>query len=128
MLDWANPLAVLVGGGTGALARYAIGHWAARFHSVQDFPWHTFAINVVGSFLLGLVAYWYAQRPADRLVWYVLLGTGFCGGFTTFSTFSVELLTMLEKDRLAAAATYSCGSVAAGLLAAYAAMRVVKWG
>jgi hypothetical protein len=72
--------AVLVGCGGRALALHAVGHRPARFHSVQAFSWHTFAVNVLGSCLLGLVACWYAQRSADRLAGNVLLGTGFCGG------------------------------------------------
>lgn len=117
--DW---LAVALGGGFGAWLRYAIGHWAARFDAVQHFPWHTFGINVVGSFVLGLVAVCYKDRP----MWFLLLGTGVCGGFTTFSTFSVETLTLLEKDRLWSAVAYAGGSVLAGLLAALVAMRIAR--
>src|SRR5206468_273260 len=67
MPDW---LAVLVGGGAGALARYAVGHWAsARFpHTLLDFPWHTFGINVAGSFVLGLVAGWCGGRERTTLL------------------------------------------------------------
>ena len=121
MPDW---LVVVLGGGAGALARYAVGHWAsARYpQALLDFPWHTFGINVLGSFVLGLVAVWCRDRPT----WFLLLGTGFCGGFTTFSTFSVELLTLLEKDRPAAAAAYAGGSVAAGLLGAALAVRLAR--
>lgn len=121
MPDW---LLVFFGGGLGAAARYAVGRAVAdRFpHALLDFPWHTFGINVLGSFALGLCAVWCKDRPT----WFFLLGTGVCGGFTTFSTFSVELLTMLEKDRTAAAAGYAGGSVAAGLLGALLAVRLAR--
>jgi CrcB protein len=122
LTGWANPLAVMLGGAAGAWCRYAVGHWADRFHAIQTFPWHTFAVNVLGSFVLGLVAVWYRDRPA----WLLLLGTGFCGGFTTFSTFSVELVTMLEKGRTAAAVAYAGGSVAAGIIGAIVAMRMAR--
>ena len=122
LTGWANPLAVLLGGAAGAWCRYAVGHWAAQFHAIQTFPWHTFAVNVLGSFVLGLVAVWYRDRPA----WFLLLGTGFCGGFTTFSTFSVELVTMLAKGRTAAAVAYAAGSVAAGIAGAVVAMRLAR--
>lgn len=122
LTGWTNPLAVVFGGAVGAWSRYAVGHWAARFHAIQTFPWHTFAVNVFGSFVLGLVAVWYKDRP----VWFLLLGTGFCGGFTTFSTFSVELVTMLEKGRTAAAVAYAAGSVAAGIAGAVVAMRLAR--
>src|SRR5262245_56705378 len=121
MPDW---LVVLLGGGAGAVARYALGHQAAAWfpHTLRHFPWHTFAINVLGSFVLGLVAVWCKDRPT----WFFLLVTGVCGGFTTFSTFSVELLTMLEEDRTGAAAAYAGGSVAAGLLGAMFAVRLAR--
>ena len=121
MPDW---LAVLLGGGAGALARYAVGHWAsARFpDALLAFPWHTFGINVLGSFALGLVVVWCKERPT----WLYFLGTGVCGGFTTFSTFSYQLVTLLEKDRPAAAAAYAGGSVAAGLLGAVLAVRLAR--
>jgi CrcB protein len=125
LTGWANPLAVVLGGAAGAWCRYAISHWAARFHAVQTFPWHTFSINVIGSFALGLLAgWWHAAHP--KPFWWFLLGTGFCGGFTTFSTFSVELVTMLEKDRTAAAVAYAAGSVAAGIMGAIFAMRMAR--
>jgi CrcB protein len=123
---WANPLAALVGGGAGAWLRYEVGRWAAGYHAVQTFPWHTFGINVLGSFLLGLLVVWYKNHPQP--FWWVLLGTGFCGGFTTFSTFSVETLAMLEKGRTWAAAGYAGGSVAAGLVAAIVAVRLARGG
>lgn len=119
---WLNPIAVAVGGGIGCLARYGLSWLATELPTA--FPWITFGINVFGSFLLGLFVVWYRSHPQP--VWYLLLGTGFCGGFTTFSTFSVETLDLIEKDRLSAAALYAGGSVAAGLLAAVVAVRIAK--
>jgi fluoride exporter len=116
----AHPcVLLLVGGGLGANARYWLGEWFKARHWSDAFPWHTFAINVVGSFVLGLVAATCKDRPA----WQLLLGVGVCGGFTTFSTFSVEVLAMIEKDRLLAAAGYAVGSVVAGVMGAALAMR-----
>lgn len=117
-------LAVVGGGAVGCVARYAAGRAAPLLIDPQFFPWHTFAINVAGSFVLGLVAVWYQSHPQPA--WYLLLGTGFCGGFTTFSTFSLETLTLLEKDRPAAAAVYAVGSVAAGILAAGLAVKLAR--
>jgi CrcB protein len=110
---------VAVGGGAGAVLRYAAGRWAAGYHAVQEFPWHTLGVNVVGSFVLGAVAVWCKDRPG----WFLLLGTGLCGGFTTFSTFSLETLTLIEKGRGWAATGYVTGSVAAGLVGAAVAVR-----
>ncbi|OWK37700.1 fluoride efflux transporter CrcB [Fimbriiglobus ruber] len=121
---WVNPIAVFFGGAVGSLARYAIGRWASSYPAIETFPWHTFGINVLGSFILGLVAVW--CKDADRRTWFLLFGTGVCGGFTTFSTFAVETLTMLEKDRVAAAGAYVGGSIAAGLLGAMIAVRIAR--
>ncbi len=115
-------LIVMVGGGLGANARYWLGVGFKDRGWTDHFPWHTFGINVVGSFVLGLVAVAYGHRPA----WYHLLGVGLCGGFTTFSTFSVETLLLLEKNRGLAAAGYAVGSVLAGLFGAWCGMKLAR--
>ncbi len=117
-------LAVAGGGAVGSVLRYALGRWLTEFDAVRHFPWHTFAINVAGSFVLGLVAVGYKAHPQPA--WYLLLGTGFCGGFTTFSTFSLETLTLLDQDRPVAATGYAAGSVLAGLAAAWAAVKLAR--
>ena len=119
---WLKPLAVVVG--VGAWARYAVAWLVAGRSEGAAFPWPTFGINVVGSFLLGLFVVWFRTHPQP--VWYLLLGTGFCGGFTTFSTFSIETLELIEKDRLGLAVLYASGSVAAGLMGAMLAVRIAK--
>ncbi|MCZ2343703.1 MAG: fluoride efflux transporter CrcB [Bacteroidales bacterium] len=115
--------AVASGGAAGAVSRYVLGrfasHWAAG--AIEHFPWHTFGINVLGSFLLGLFAVWYKSHSQSH--WWLLLGTGFCGGFTTFSTFSLETLALIERDRWGSAMFYAFGSVAVGLVAAWCAAR-----
>ncbi len=117
MSDWLLSLLVFVGGGTGAVARFWIGHWLA---TPSGFPWATFSINVAGSFLLGVLAVVLKDRPG----WLVLLGAGFCGGFTTFSTFSLESLRMLEEHAYWNAGAYAAGSVIAGLMGAWLGVRV----
>jgi CrcB protein len=104
-------LAVFAGGCAGALARAGLIELAPP-HAGQ-WPWVTFGVNVAGSFLLG----WIATRrgPADRVR--ALVGTGFCGALTTFSTMQLELLHLLDADRVGVAALYAGGSVAAGLAA-----------
>jgi fluoride exporter len=113
---------LLVGGGLGANARYWLGEYFKTRHWSDTFPWHTFAINVAGSFALGLVAVLLKDRPA----WALFLGVGVCGGFTTFSTFSVEALVMIEKGRTLAAAGYAVGSVVAGVMGAALAVRLAR--
>ena len=125
-----HPVTLLaVGGGAGANARYWLGHYIAewqlrRFERVE-FPWATLLINVSGSVVLGFVAAAWLHHPDPaRRNWYLLLGTGFCGGFTTFSTFSYEALKLMQDGKPWAAAGYVVGSVAAGLLGVWAAVRI----
>ena len=125
MPEWTAlkyPLAVFLGGGLGAVARWGVNRSFAGSAWAEPFPWPTFLINVLGSFFLGILAVVARDRPG----WYALLGTGFCGGFTTFSTFSVELLKLLDDDRPAAAAGYAFGSVLAALLGAWLGVRLLK--
>ena len=110
-------LYVALGGAAGAVARFALAEWiTARAHGA--FPWGTFAVNVLGSLVLGAVLGAYPSSDA----WAVrsLLAVGFCGAFTTFSTFGYELLVLLEARYYAAAAAYVGASLAAGLLAVFA--------
>lgn len=116
-----NLLAVFVGGGAGCLLRHAVGI-AIGPHA---FPYATFAANVAGCLLIGCfggLAERYRLGEPVRL----LLTTGLCGGFTTFSTFSRECVAMLQSGRVAAFLLYAIGSVVAGIIAAavgYALLR-----
>ena len=107
-----NALFVFLGGGTGSVLRYLVGLWIGS----AAFPWATFAVNAVGSFAIGLLGGW-----ASRFGWSeetrLLLTTGLCGGFTTFSTFSKESLAIAEAGRWSAFAAYAFGSVAVGIAA-----------
>lgn len=109
-------LAVAAGGFVGAPARWLADRAISRRLST-DFPIGTVAINTAGSLLLGLLtglslAHRLPQATDD------LLGTGFCGAFTTFSTWSYETVSLLERDELAKAGLNALGSLAAGLVAA----------
>jgi fluoride exporter len=131
--DWLTHPAVLLalGGGAGANARFYLGRWVAELQlrnaGAVTFPWGTFLINVSGSAILGVLAgLCLGHADPARRVWYVLLGTGFCGGFTTFSTFSYEAVELIREGRFGPALAYVFGSVLAGLAAAALAMRAVR--
>jgi fluoride exporter len=101
-------LLVAVGAAVGAPARYLLGLW---LNGRAPLPWGTFTANVAGSLLLGFFA-----RAGLGEQAHALLGTGFCGAFTTYSTFAWETHTLLEVNRLHAA-TYALGSLAVGVAA-----------
>jgi fluoride exporter len=110
-------LLVLAGGMIGAPARYLADRAVQARHDTV-FPWGTLAVNVFGSAVLGFLLG--AQRhlglPAPAMA---LLGTGFCGGLTTFSTFGYETLRLLEDGALGEAGVNVIGSLVAGVLAAW---------
>jgi CrcB protein len=110
---------LLSGGALGTWARYGLSVLFKQRGWALTFPWGTFAINVTGSFVLGVVFVLIdTQRHPERGKWFLLLGTGFCGGYTTFSTFSLETyeLAVVRKQPWLAVA-YALGSVVAGLAA-----------
>lgn len=113
-----TALLVLAGGLLGAPARFLTDAWVQARHASRV-PWGTITVNLVGSLLLGLVA---GLSGAGHLpAWgLTLVGTGFCGALTTFSTLSFETWRLLEERLWLTAAAQAVGSVAAGLLAAAA--------
>ncbi|WP_375462380.1 fluoride efflux transporter CrcB [uncultured Methylobacterium sp.] len=118
-----NLLLVLIGGGLGSLARYGVGVASLRLGS--DFPYGTLAINVVGSVLMGLFTGWFTMRggaPALRL----FVATGLLGGFTTFSSYALEGVLLLERGATGAAAAYIVGSVALGLAGLFAGLLLMR--
>lgn len=116
--------AIALGGALGTLARY--GTDRAIVVSSTGFPWATFAVNVTGSFLLGLVVTLVVERwPPTRYV-RPFAAIGFCGGFTTFSTLAVETTQRAQHGHVVLAAGYVLASLAAGLLAALVGMALAR--
>ena len=112
------PLRVLLisaGAVLGANARYWLGVVFARVVT-PGFPWATLTVNVSGSLLLGGFVGWSARRMPQP-GWSLVLAVGFCGAYTTFSTFGYELFAMLQERSLGQAALYIVASVALGLAA-----------
>ena len=118
-IDRRELAAIFVGGMAGSLLRA----WIARDFAASDgdWPWAIFAINVSGSFVLGLLAG--LALSGDSLV---LAGTATIGSYTTFSTMQLELVQMIDRDRYALAGSYALSSVLAGVLAIYAGTLLVR--
>jgi CrcB protein len=111
-----DVLWVGVGGGVGAITRYLLGLWIAeRFGTA--FPWGTFVINVTGSLLIGIILTVLTDKVVADPVWRLLLVVGFLGGYTTFSSYPVEALTLANAGECVFALAYVLGSNVVGLLA-----------
>jgi CrcB protein len=118
-------LAVAAGGALGSVARYGVSLYAGRWFGT-DFPWGTLFINVSASFLLGALAELFALRWDTTPEIRVLLVVGVCGGYSTFSTFSLEVVTLMNRGATVAAGAYAVGSVVLSVAALLAALRAVR--
>ena len=123
-VDRRELAAIFLGGVIGALAR--LGLVEALAPTPGRWPWATFTVNVAGALALG----YFTTRLQERLPLSAyrrpLLGTGFCGAFTTFSTMQLELLRMLDAHHFALAAGYAAASVALGYAAVHVASALVR--
>lgn len=120
---FSSLIYVALGGAVGASLRYLTGLWALRLVG-PGFPVAIIAVNIVGSFLMGAFAVFAAQRGLMHLS--PLVMTGFLGGFTTFSAFSLEAVTLVERGQFGAAAGYVGLSVIGSILALILGMWLMR--
>ena len=111
-----NLLLVMLGGALGAGARHLVGRATLDLWG-PAFPWGTLAVNLLGGFLMGLLAGSLARIGQGGEQWRLLLGVGVLGGFTTFSAFSLETVTLLERGQFGLAIGYILASVAGAVAA-----------
>jgi CrcB protein len=121
-----RTLLVGIGGLVGSIARYWMAGWVQALNGT-DFPVGTLAVNVAGSFVIGLLMVLALDRALLGADTRILLTTGFCGGFTTMSTFSYETLALFREGSPAAAAENIAATLIACLLATCGGMFVARW-
>ena len=120
-----NILLVALGGSIGSIGRYLCQKWFTDNY-IHSFPWGTFTVNVLGCFLIGI--FWGISFKSfdSNESWKLLLMTGLCGGFTTFSAFTLEGIGLIKEQKMALFFSYVAASVLLGLAATYAGMRLTR--
>lgn len=119
-----NILLVFLGGGFGSSLRYIIGKYLNNTET--GIPYGTFAANIIGSLLIGIILGLAAKNNTLSQSHTLLLATGFCGGFTTFSTFAYENHMFLKSGDFTSFAVYTIASFVVGFLAVFAGMYLAK--
>lgn len=117
-------LGLAFAGAFGALARYGLDEWIGRRGGA--FPWGIFVVNVSGAFLIGFLVTWMEPRFEDVSWLRTAVLTGFLGAYTTFSTLSLDTYRLLDAGHVGSAIANSVGSLAAGLAAVWAGIRLAE--
>ncbi len=125
MLTFRTLLLVGIGGGIGSILRY-VSSWLITKNVSTNFPLATFSVNIFGCLLIGILIGIFGKQlsPNDDLKY--LFITGFCGGYTTFSTFSAENIQLIQSGNYVIPALYITSSVLFGILAVFLGMVLVK--
>ena len=100
-----NVLAIFLGGGIGAVLRYLVGFNLSKYFEIS-LPISTFLVNIIGSFVIGFLFFFFMKKTDITLALRLALTVGFCGGLTTFSTFSLEVFGMLTNHQFVQAFSY----------------------
>ena len=117
-----NILLIGLGGAIGSICRYGTS-WVI---GPRSFPLATLLVNIVGSFIIGLIMAYCLKNESFSDNWKLFLATGICGGFTTFSTFSLENLQLLQNGKFTMAACYTLSSLLIGMVAVWAGFKLIS--
>jgi len=109
---------IFFGGGLGSLLRYLVNRWVTGL-ATTVFPYGTFLVNITGCFLIGFLVFFTERFGSNALNWRLFLVTGFCGGYTTFSSFSFENIQLMTNHHIFTLLLYTLGSIALGFAATY---------
>lgn len=118
-------LIVGLGGGIGSMLRYLSQKWVYQFYP-HPFPWGTLLVNIAGCFLIGIFHSLSERSGLFTTEWRLLLTTGFCGGFTTFSAFAFENLNLLKSGDITYFSLYTIASIVLGIAAVFAGITIFK--
>lgn len=118
-------LMVFLGGGLGAMLRHGLNIAGVRVLG-NHFPYATFFINITGSIVMGLIAGYFAFKGDASQHWRLFLTTGILGGYTTFSTFSLDAALLYERGEVGLAAFYVIGSVVIAIVGLFAGLAFVR--
>ena len=118
-------LLVAAGGAVGSVLRYLVGLWTLRSFG-PSFPWGTLTVNITGSFLIGVFAEVIARKFGASAEMRVFLITGILGGYTTFSAFSLDAITLVERGEPVTALIYVASSVVLSALAVFAGLALMR--
>jgi fluoride exporter len=122
-----NIFLVMGGGAVGSLLRYQLGRFAGLMAPGAAWPWGTFAANLIGGFAMGLLAGWLARGSVvSGEPMRLLLGVGLMGGFTTFSSFSLETMLMIERGQIGLALAYALFSLVGAVAALALGLTVMR--
>jgi CrcB protein len=120
-----NLLLIFVGGGIGSVLRYALSRFINHL-SASAFPYGTFLVNIIGCFLIGFFMFYTDKPDNSEMQMRLFLTTGLCGGFTTFSTFSLENTQLISDHRIFIFLAYTVGSIALGIIATYGGLLLAR--
>ena len=119
-------LAIALGGALGSVARFAAVGYLTPLFAALKFPFGTFVVNILGSFLIGIAYVFLVEKTTLAVEWRLFFITGVLGGFTTFSAFSLEMLQLWQEGHAFNAMLYASCSVILGLAFAYAGMLLAQ--